>query len=126
LLILKGDVIIVEAIKAALRLSSASVAVAGTAGPLNDRNSRERGSYYPRVWGIISANIRPGSIYLGKHFPDAALSGKSHEVILMDGRAHAGFLMPHAVERAANDGNWIAILLHAGHRCSLRPCEAAE
>jgi hypothetical protein len=116
----------VGTIKAAFRSLSVSVIVTRTAGPLNDRDSRERGSYHPRVRGIVSANIRPGSIYLGKHFPDAALSGKSHEVILMDGRAHAGFLMPHAVERAANDGSWIAILLHVGHRRSLRPCESAE
>jgi hypothetical protein len=74
-----------------LRSPYDSISIPRTAGTLNDRNSRKRRSYYARIWGIVSANIRPRSIYLGEHFPDAHLSGEHHEVILMDDRDHAGF-----------------------------------
>ena len=74
-----------------LRSPYDSISIPGTAGTLNDRNSRKRRSYHTRIRGIISANICPRSVYLGEHFPDSRLPGKDHEVIVMDDRDHAGF-----------------------------------
>jgi hypothetical protein len=74
-----------------LRSPYDSISIPRTAGTLNDRNSRKGRGYHARIWGIVPANIRPRSIYLGEHFPDAHLSGEHHEVILMDDRDHGGF-----------------------------------
>ena len=92
--------------KRAFHSPKESIAISGTAGPSNDRNSRKRRGYHARIWDIVPANIRPGSVYLSQHFPDSHLPGKGHEVILLDDRDHAGFLMRHLGEGAAKDRSW--------------------
>jgi hypothetical protein len=112
-------VIIVQAVERAFR-SSLSIAIAGTASPLNDLNSRKRGGYHSRIWSIIPAKIRSGSVYLSKDLPDTHLSGKSHEVILMDDRDHAGILMAHVVECAASAEPFSRMLAPAGSCASCK------
>jgi hypothetical protein len=117
----------VRAQRTAFRSPFGLIAIAGTAGPLNDRDSRKRRGYHARVWGVGPANIRPGSVHLSQHFPNSHLSGKSHEVILMDDRDHAGFLMAHVVERAANAETLrrFSCMLAAGRRSTFK-CRRSE
>jgi hypothetical protein len=75
------------------------IVIVGTAGPLNDGHPRKWRGDHASILGVVPADIRSRSIYLSKHFPDARLSGKSHEIILMDDRDHAGILMACVVER---------------------------
>jgi hypothetical protein len=100
------------------------IAVSGAAGRLNDGNSRKRRSYHACVWGIVPKNIRSSSVYLSKNFPESHLSGNSHEVVLMDDRAHAGLFMRHFVEPAAKGGSRVAILLPPSCWRLIRLCKS--
>jgi hypothetical protein len=74
-----------------LRANFGSVFVSGTAGTLNEGNPLKRGGNDTCVGSIVPADIGHISIYLGKDFPNACLTGKDHEVVLMDDGDHAGF-----------------------------------
>jgi hypothetical protein len=91
-------------------LSCALVAVFWTAGTPNDCNALQRRCDHSRIRAIISAYVRPASIYLSKDFPDPHLSGKNHEVVLMDGRDHAGFSVAHRVEVSSKASRFEATL----------------
>jgi hypothetical protein len=74
-----------------LTVSWGLVSVSGTAGTLNEGNPLKRGGNDTCVGSIVPADVGHISIYLGKDFPKARLTGKDHDVVLMDDGDHVGF-----------------------------------